>query len=170
MAPSGENALCGGPAAWQHACQVMNRSLLNFCLRHLHLPTLLIAISLGCSAPLILQAADPVSTGSNTHCVMSYNLRYASSRPPNTWPERRPLMRQLIQKISPDLIGTQEGLFQGIVTFNNFRAVPQNNLRIDWILVRGPVSMDAEEVVTFSRDGHFPSDHCPLVAWLRPGE
>ena len=28
------------------------------------------------------------------------------------WPERRPLMRELVQKISLDLIGTQEGLFQ----------------------------------------------------------
>jgi endonuclease/exonuclease/phosphatase family metal-dependent hydrolase len=276
-----------------------------------------------CSAPVILHAANPVPTGSNSLCIMSYNLRYASSRPPNAWPERRPLMKEVINSRSPDLIGTQEGLFQqlndlaadlpdyswigtgrdggnkgefmaifyrkarfeplatnhfwlsdtpevpasstwgnsnrrmvtwvrfldrasrrefyhfnthfdheiqlareksaqlvrervtalntslpvlltgdfnagaknkayellvgdrffldtwdlakerrgeGLGTFNNFRAVPQNNTRIDWILVRGPVTVDAEEIVTFSRDGHFPSDHCPLVTWLRLGE
>ena len=42
--------------------------------------------------------------------------------------------------------------------------------RIDWILARGKVTVDAEEIETFSRDGHFPSDHCPVVAWLRLGE
>src|SRR6478609_5433346 len=43
-------------------------------------------------------------------CVMTYNLRYASPKPPNAWPERRPLMRELITNVAPDLIGTQEGL------------------------------------------------------------
>lgn len=43
-------------------------------------------------------------------CVMTYNLRYASATPPNAWPERRPLMRELITNVAPDLIGTQEGL------------------------------------------------------------
>src|SRR5204863_4164018 len=46
----------------------------------------------------------------DTLCVMTYNLRYASPIPPNAWPQRRPLMRELIQTVSPDLIGTQEGL------------------------------------------------------------
>jgi endonuclease/exonuclease/phosphatase family metal-dependent hydrolase len=43
-------------------------------------------------------------------CVMTYNLRYASSTPPNAWPDRRPLVREVIQSIKPDVIGTQEGL------------------------------------------------------------
>jgi endonuclease/exonuclease/phosphatase family metal-dependent hydrolase len=38
--------------------------------------------------------------------------------------------------------------------------------RIDWILARGKVSVDASEIVTFSREGRFPSDHLPVVAWL----
>ena len=251
---------------------------------------------------------------------MSYNLRYGSTSSPNAWPDRRPLMKELINQVSPDLMGTQEGLFQqlndlasdlpayswigtgrdggtkgefmaifyrtarlepmatnhfwlsdtpeipasstwgnsnrrmvtwvkfldrhsakefylfnthfdhevrlareksaelvrqrvaalntslpilltgdfnagsanrvydllvgdrffsdtwfmakerrgeGLGTFNRFRAVPKNNTRIDWILARGEIEVDAEEIITFSRDGHFPSDHCPLVAWLR---
>jgi endonuclease/exonuclease/phosphatase family metal-dependent hydrolase len=44
--------------------------------------------------------------------VMSFNLRYASDTPPNSWPERRPVMRQLLQQERPDIIGTQEGLYQ----------------------------------------------------------
>jgi len=59
---------------------------------------------------------------------------------------------------------------EGLGTFNGFKAVPKNNHRIDWILARGKVTVEAEEIETFSRDGHFPSDHCPVVAWLRLGE
>ncbi len=43
-------------------------------------------------------------------CVMTYNLRYASATGPNAWPQRRPLMRELLTNTAPDLIGTQEGL------------------------------------------------------------
>jgi endonuclease/exonuclease/phosphatase family metal-dependent hydrolase len=45
-------------------------------------------------------------------CVMTFNLRYASATPPNAWPQRRPVMRACIEKVNPDLIGTQEGLYQ----------------------------------------------------------
>jgi len=38
--------------------------------------------------------------------------------------------------------------------------------RIDWILVRGEMAVDAAEIVTFSRNGQFPSDHLPVVAWV----
>lgn len=43
--------------------------------------------------------------------VMSYNLRFASPVPPNAWPDRRPLMRELLKDTAPDLIGTQEGVY-----------------------------------------------------------
>lgn len=42
--------------------------------------------------------------------VMTFNLRYASSRPPNDWPTRRPVMKACLEATKPDLIGTQEGL------------------------------------------------------------
>lgn len=254
-------------------------------------------------------------------CVMTYNLRYASPTPPNAWPQRRPLMRELISKISPDVFGTQEGLYpqllelasdlpdyawiglgreggsrgefmavfyrksrlepvafdhfwlsdtpevigsktwgptlprmvtwvrfhdhdtkqdfffinthfdhqvqaareksaelvrqrvealipklpvllvgdfnaaaetnkayhtltgdeffqdtwklarervgEGIGSFNSFQGVKPNGARIDWILARGGVVVGREEIVTFSRDGQFPSDHFPVVARLR---
>ena len=44
--------------------------------------------------------------------VMTFNLRYASSNAPNAWPVRRPVMRDCILQSNPDLIGTQEGLYQ----------------------------------------------------------
>jgi len=259
----------------------------------------------------------------NTLTVMTYNLRFASSNPPNAWPQRRPLMRELIESIALDVFGTQEGLYaqlqdlaadlpafqwiglgrdggsrgefmavfyrtarleplafdhfwlsdtpevigsktwgpklarmvtwvkfrdrqtkrefvfinthfdhqvqeareksarlsrervgafdpalpvllvgdfnanagnnkaysiltqdkfftdtwatarervnEGIGTFNGFRAIQKGGPRIDWILSRGEVAADRIEIVTFSRDGQFPSDHCPVVAKLRLG-
>jgi len=283
---------------------------------------LVFAVVLG-FCPQIVSAGE-AAKAAGTLCVMTYNLRYASSNPPNAWPQRRPLMRECIEKVSPDLLGTQEGLYQqlkdmaadlpqytwlgvgrdggsegefmaifyrtsrfeplafdhfwlsdtpkvigsstwgnknrrmvtwirfldrdtkrefylfnthfdhevqlareksaeqlrksvqalnttlpilllgdfnaaagenkaydvlvgdnffsdtwklakerrgeGLGTFNGFKAVPKNNHRIDWILARGKVTVEAEEIETFSRDGHFPSDHCPVVAWLRLGE
>ncbi|MGE5362021.1 MAG: endonuclease/exonuclease/phosphatase family protein [Bacteroidales bacterium] len=44
--------------------------------------------------------------------VMTFNLRYASDTKPNSWPERRPVMKQVITTQAPDVIGTQEGLYQ----------------------------------------------------------
>lgn len=43
--------------------------------------------------------------------VMTFNLRYASPTPPHAWPQRLPIMRDLIAAYEPDVIGTQEGLY-----------------------------------------------------------
>lgn len=48
----------------------------------------------------------------NELTVMSYNLRFASPRPPNSWPQRREVTRDAIRSVNPDLIGTQEGVYQ----------------------------------------------------------
>lgn len=255
-------------------------------------------------------------------CVMTYNLRYASATPPNAWPQRRPLMRELITTIAPDLIGTQEGLRaqlqdlasdlpdynwvgvgrddgktkgefmavfyrrsrletlatnhfwlsdtpeipgsttwgnqnrrmvtwlkfrdrptgnefflfnthfdhevqlareksaelirkrvteltpglpvlllgdfnadagrnkafdiltaggffsdawlaakerrnDGVNSFNGFQSIVRNGERIDWILTQGDIAIERAEIVTFSRAGQFPSDHFPVVTWLK---
>jgi endonuclease/exonuclease/phosphatase family metal-dependent hydrolase len=42
---------------------------------------------------------------------MTYNIRYASTNPPNAWPDRLPLMVECIGQVSPDIVGTQEGLY-----------------------------------------------------------
>ena len=58
---------------------------------------------------------------------------------------------------------------EGIGTSNGFKAVRRNGVRIDWILTRGALTVDSAEIVTFSRDGQFPSDHFPVVTRLRIG-
>ena len=269
------------------------------------------------------QATSGENTSPATLTVMTYNLKFASINPPNAWPARRPLMREVIRQIAPDVIGTQEGLFeqlkniaadlpeydwigQGrnggsrdefmavffrkarleplefdhfwlsdtpkviasntwgtkhrrmvtwvkfldrqtkqefflwnthfdndlqtareksatlvretvaaldttlpliltgdfnaaagtnqayhiltrdgffadtwmaakerkgerIGTSNGFKAIRRNGARIDWILTRGAFTVDSAEIVTFSRDGQFPSDHFPVVTRLRMG-
>lgn len=42
---------------------------------------------------------------------MSYNVKYATEAQPNSWGERKGMIRDLIQRESPDLIGTQECLY-----------------------------------------------------------
>ncbi|MFI0773669.1 endonuclease/exonuclease/phosphatase family protein [Streptomyces sp. NPDC021212] len=51
----------------------------------------------------------PVS-GSRLH-TMTFNLRYASDTAPNSWAQRRPVMRELLRRAEPHLLGTQEGLY-----------------------------------------------------------
>ena len=268
-------------------------------------------------------AQTTTAAAPGTLTVMTYNLKFASTSPPNAWPQRRPLMAELIEKLAPDVFGTQEGLYgqlqdlaadlpafqwigmgrdggsrgefsavfyrtarleplafdhfwlsdtpevigsktwgpklarmvtwvkfrdrqtkrefifvnthfdhqvqaareksarlirervtafdaklpvllvgdfnaaagsnqayailtedkfltdtwttarervnEGIGTLNGFKALQKDGPRIDWILSRGAVTADRIEIVTFSRDGHFPSDHCPVVAKLRLG-
>jgi endonuclease/exonuclease/phosphatase family metal-dependent hydrolase len=57
-------------------------------------------------APSVEHAADAPLT------VMTYNLKFASASPPNAWPTRRPLMREVILQVAPDVFGTQEGLYE----------------------------------------------------------
>jgi endonuclease/exonuclease/phosphatase family metal-dependent hydrolase len=51
----------------------------------------------------------------STLCVMTFNLRFAHKEPPNLWPDRRPVVRELIERWAPDVIGTQEGEFHQLV-------------------------------------------------------
>lgn len=48
----------------------------------------------------------------NALAVMSFNLRYGAVVEPNSWQVRRPIMQRCLKAASPDLIGTQEGLYE----------------------------------------------------------
>ncbi len=51
------------------------------------------------------------------------------------------------------------------ITFSKFRAPKQDvNARIDWILVRGPVTVQRCETFVYNENGRYPSDHFPIVA------
>jgi endonuclease/exonuclease/phosphatase family metal-dependent hydrolase len=53
-------------------------------------------------------------------------------------------------------------------TFNGFRPGPHTGgRRIDWILYRGPFVVDKTGIYDYAQNGQFPSDHFPVVAWMR---
>ena len=47
--------------------------------------------------------------------VMSFNLRYASPKPPNSWPQRRPVTSETLRLTMPDIVGTQEGVYRQLL-------------------------------------------------------
>jgi endonuclease/exonuclease/phosphatase family metal-dependent hydrolase len=59
---------------------------------------------------------------------------------------------------------TAEQRGKPVGTFHGYRGPQPGGRRIDWILVRGPVKTLYTEIVTYSRDGQFPSDHFPVIA------
>ena len=68
------------------------------------------ALLTGLAIGLLMSHCLNAAERSNVNlAVMTFNLRYASSNKPNAWPDRRPVMRDCIRSIDPDLIGTQEG-------------------------------------------------------------
>ncbi|MFF0223118.1 endonuclease/exonuclease/phosphatase family protein [Streptomyces sp. NPDC004629] len=60
--------------------------------------------------------------------VMSFNLRFASATEPNSWTARRPVMRRLLRREAPHVIGTQEGLFPQLLDID-----ADLGPRYDWI-------------------------------------
>lgn len=59
----------------------------------------------------------PELAGSGTAAplsVMTFNIRYAHTEPPDLWPDRLPVITALIEQHRPDIIGTQEGLYHQI--------------------------------------------------------
>ncbi|MFE2184607.1 endonuclease/exonuclease/phosphatase family protein [Streptomyces sp. NPDC059455] len=67
------------------------------------------------SQPQNVAAAAPVAPIAPADgprlAVMTFNLRYASDTEPNSWGQRRPVMRELLRQARPHLLGTQEGLY-----------------------------------------------------------
>jgi endonuclease/exonuclease/phosphatase family metal-dependent hydrolase len=51
-----------------------------------------------------------------------------------------------------------------VATFNGFDATVQPDGRIDYIFVRGPVTVQRHGTLTDRWNGFFPSDHCPVLA------
>ena len=51
-----------------------------------------------------------------------------------------------------------------VATFNGFDTTVQPNGRIDYIFVRCPLAVRRHGTLTDRWNGHFPSDHCPVLA------
>jgi endonuclease/exonuclease/phosphatase family metal-dependent hydrolase len=82
-----------------------------------------------------------------TLTVMSYNLKFASANPPNAWPVRRPIMREAIRQLNPDVFGTQEGLY------SQLQDLAADLPEYEWIgLGRGGGSRDEFMAVFFRKE------------------
>jgi len=66
-------------------------------------------LAAACVPILPLPAADAAETSLT---VVTYNLRFASNTKPNAWPDRRPVMIDCVRRMDPDLMGTQEGVYE----------------------------------------------------------
>jgi endonuclease/exonuclease/phosphatase family metal-dependent hydrolase len=73
------------------------------------------------------RAGNPTNAPAVALTVMTYNLRFASTTPPNAWPQRRPLIREIIQDIAPDVMGTQEGVY------SQLKDIATDLPEFDWI-------------------------------------
>jgi endonuclease/exonuclease/phosphatase family metal-dependent hydrolase len=74
-----------------------------------------LCVALGLTSPATAQGeTEPTVAvvGPTQLHVMTFNLRFASDTPPNSWPERRPVMKRLLLQERPHIVGTQEGLYQ----------------------------------------------------------
>ena len=67
------------------------------------------ALSLMAAAPALSVRAE--DKGGDELRLMTYNLRYATPKGPEAWPDRRPAMQTLLKQYAPDLMGTQEGVY-----------------------------------------------------------
>jgi endonuclease/exonuclease/phosphatase family metal-dependent hydrolase len=93
------------------------------------------------------QSASP----SLTLRVMTFNLRFASAQPPHAWPDRRPVMKHVIERAAPDVIGTQEGVY------GQLRDLAADLPAYDWIgLGREGGSRGEFTAVFFRRDKFEP--------------
>jgi endonuclease/exonuclease/phosphatase family metal-dependent hydrolase len=59
---------------------------------------------------------------------------------------------------------------EDVNTFNGFAPAVRGGERIDWILARPGTTTRHTEVLTRAPGGQVPSDHFPVVSWLRPAD
>ncbi len=96
-------------------------------------------------------AADTTAAAPLELRVMTFNLRFASLQKPNAWPDRRPVMRHLIDQEAPDIMGTQEGLYAQL------RDLAADLPAYEWIgLGRAGGSRDEHCAIFFRRDRFEP--------------
>ncbi len=87
--------------------------------------TVLLLVALHGLAPFGVRAKELPTSLDVT--VATFNLRFASDKSPNSWPERRPVVRACLKKLGADIIGTQEGLYAQL------KDVAADSPDYDWI-------------------------------------
>ena len=86
---------------------------------------------------------------SDTLDVMTFNIRYAHTEPPNLWPDRLPVVVELVKRRMPDVIGTQEGLYHQVRDLDSALA------GYDWIGTGRDGGSRGEFMAVFFRAGRL---------------
>ena len=94
------------PGSWSQYVSIIWKTPLS--MRNCHSPSVRALLTIAVTSWMGLCA---ITATAAELAVMTFNLRYASQTPPNSWPQRRPVMKACLQQYAPDLIGTQEGLY-----------------------------------------------------------
>jgi len=109
------------------------------------------------SARILGRRVDPLADSTPLAVVGDLNA------PPRSSP-----YRHLVDSDGPAL---RDALYESarphhgpLATFNGFDAQVQPGERIDYVFVRGPLTVQRHGTLTDRWNGHFPSDHCPVVA------
>ncbi|MBX3748456.1 MAG: endonuclease/exonuclease/phosphatase family protein [Opitutaceae bacterium] len=104
-----------------------------------------LVIGMSAVSPLLM-AADPTPF---TVKAMTYNIQVAGTQPPHAWALRLPLMVRLLQRETPDVIGTQEGRYEQVRDLAT--ALPD----YDWIGVGRDGGSEGEFMAVFYRRARF---------------
>jgi len=102
-----------------------------------------------CMLPSVASAADEVRASASELVIATYNLRFASNDAPNAWPGRRPVVKALLDRYQPDLIGTQEGLYQQL------KDIAADQPDYDWIGLGRDGGSHGEFMAIFYRRDRF---------------
>jgi endonuclease/exonuclease/phosphatase family metal-dependent hydrolase len=104
--------------------------------------------------PSVAGTADIERASASELVIATYNLRFASSESPNAWPDRRPVVKALLDRYQPDLIGTQEGLYQQL------KDIAADQPAYDWIgLGRDGGSRGEFMAIFYRRDRFEPLEY-----------
>jgi endonuclease/exonuclease/phosphatase family metal-dependent hydrolase len=99
-------------------------------------------------------AADSARVSAAELLIATYNLRFASSETPNAWADRRPVVKALLDRYQPDLIGTQEGLYRQL------QDIAADQPAYDWIgLGRDGGSRGEFMAIFYRRDRFEPLEY-----------
>jgi endonuclease/exonuclease/phosphatase family metal-dependent hydrolase len=82
----------------------------------------------------------------------------------NTTPDTPPYCRLTTGGPDPPLRDSATPHHGPPSTFNGFGDAVQPDARIDYVFVRGPLTVERHGTLTDRWDGAFPSDHCPVCA------
>ncbi|MXM66639.1 endonuclease [Streptomyces sp. HUCO-GS316] len=90
--------------------------------------------------------------------VMTFNLRVAGTTEPNSWADRRPVMRTLLRRAGPHVIGTQEGQLPQLLDI-----AADLGPHFDWV---GTPGGDSEESVAVFYDTRRLANVEHTTFWL----